>query len=293
MDEERVQPVSNEEEAESTATQQEQENGRGKDKKKVALIAAGIILVIVAAVVALFATHVICIHEWNPATCTNPETCAVCGRTQGEALGHDYQEATCVDPKMCVRCSEVFGSPLGHDVKTWESGAEATCSQVGERHGVCSRCDKSISEEVPKLAHTEGEWAITKDVTINTDGTVTPGTKGLMCAVCGQEMKSETYTIELTLSQKNALKKESNMLTTICPSYEYSIYWLTTFEGFSEEDAVFAADHCGADWNEQAALCAKQQMDLMGASRDGLVQHLRMFKFNNEQIDYALAAVGY
>lgn len=293
MGEEKLQTIPSEEVAKSTVDAQEQTGDRNAKRKKMAFIIAGVVLAAVAAVVLLFATHVICFHEWNPATCSNPEMCAVCGRTQGEALGHDYQEATCVDPKMCVRCSEVFGSPLGHDVRAWESGAEATCSQVGERHGICSRCDKSISEEVPKLAHTDGEWVITKDVIINTDGTIIPGTKGLMCAVCGQEMKSETYTIELTLSQKNALKKESDMLTWMYPSYEYSIYWLTTFEGFSEEDAVFAADHCGADWNEQAALCAKQQMDLMGASRDGLVQHLRMYKFNNEQIEYALAAVGY
>ena len=29
-----------------------------------------------------------CRHEWVDATCTEPKTCAKCGETQGEALGH-------------------------------------------------------------------------------------------------------------------------------------------------------------------------------------------------------------
>ena len=36
-------------------------------------------------------------HTWDEATCTDPETCSVCGATQGEALGHNYVEGVCTE----------------------------------------------------------------------------------------------------------------------------------------------------------------------------------------------------
>ena len=36
-----------------------------------------------------------CTHEWTDATCTAPKTCALCGETEGEALGHSYENGTC------------------------------------------------------------------------------------------------------------------------------------------------------------------------------------------------------
>lgn len=39
-------------------------------------------------------------HNYMPATCTEPETCSVCGVTQGEALGHDFYNG------YCQRCGQ-------------------------------------------------------------------------------------------------------------------------------------------------------------------------------------------
>lgn len=261
--------------------------------KKPAVITAACIAAAAFVVVALFATHVICLHDWKPATCTEPEKCAVCGRTQNESLGHDLQEATCLDPQICLRCNETFASPLGHDVGEWETAHEASCSETGEKHGICQRCNQTITEEIPKIAHTEGDWNIVVDATINSDGTVTPGEKALICSVCGSEIKREQYSVEVTLSQQNALKQTRDYLTWLHPSYAYLIDWLETYDGYTHEDAVFAADYCGADWNEQAILCAKDRMSMSGASRDGLAEELRYMQFDNAQIEQALAAVGY
>ena len=52
-------------------------------------------------------------HEWTEATCTQPKTCALCGVTEGEALGHDWQEATCIAPKICARCGSMEGRRWG------------------------------------------------------------------------------------------------------------------------------------------------------------------------------------
>lgn len=261
-------------------------------KKRAAIVAA---CVVAAAIVvgALFATHVVCFHDWKPATCTEPEKCAVCARVQNEPLGHDLQDSTCLDPQMCLRCNETFANALGHNVGEWETTREASCSEAGEKHGVCQRCSQTITEEIPKTAHTEGDWNIVVDATINSDGTVTPGEKALACSICGAEIKREQYTVEVTLAQKNALKQARDYLTWMHPSYAFLADWLETYDGYAREDAVFAADYCGADWNEQAILCAKDKMSSSGASRDGLVQELRYMQFDNAQIEQALEAVGY
>ena len=53
-------------------------------------------------------------HTWLAATCTAPRTCAVCGGTEGEPLGHRWQAADCTKPKTCTVCGGTEGDPLGH-----------------------------------------------------------------------------------------------------------------------------------------------------------------------------------
>lgn len=35
-------------------------------------------------------------HVWQEADCTNPKTCTICGKTEGEPLGHLYRDNVCV-----------------------------------------------------------------------------------------------------------------------------------------------------------------------------------------------------
>lgn len=46
-------------------------------------------------------------HSYADATCTAPKTCAACGATEGEALGHDYKEG------KCTRCAAADESYVG------------------------------------------------------------------------------------------------------------------------------------------------------------------------------------
>ena len=64
------------------------------------------------------------------------------------------------------------------------------------------------------------------------------------------------------------------------------------FEKFSNEDAIYGADNCGANWNEQAAKKAKAYLDTMAFSRDGLIVQLEFDKFTNEQAVYGVDKVG-
>ena len=53
-----------------------------------------------------------CEHEWKEATCTDPKTCTLCDKTEGEANGHQWQDATYADPKTCVTCGATEGVAL-------------------------------------------------------------------------------------------------------------------------------------------------------------------------------------
>jgi RNA polymerase subunit RPABC4/transcription elongation factor Spt4 len=96
----------------------------------------------------------------------------------------------------------------------------------------------------------------------------------------------------LTMGQKNALSKADSYLDYTAFSYSGLITQLE-FEGFSNEDATYAADNCGADWNEQAALKAEQYLDYSSFSRDGLIEQLEFEGFTSEQAEYGVTAVGY
>ena len=76
-----------------------------------------------------------------------------------------------------------------------------------------------------------------------------------------------------SMSEKNALRKAGQYLDIMSFSYTGLIKQLE-YDGFSTEDATYAADNCGADWNEQAAKKAEQYLDLMAFSRDGLIKPL-------------------
>lgn len=99
-------------------------------------------------------------------------------------------------------------------------------------------------------------------------------------------------TEEMTMGQKNAMSKAKDYLEYSAFSYSGLIEQLE-FEGFSTEDATFAVDRCGADWNEQAAQKAKDYLDYSSFSRDSLIEQLEFEGFTTEQAEYGVTAVGY
>lgn len=96
----------------------------------------------------------------------------------------------------------------------------------------------------------------------------------------------------LSLGQKNALRAAKNYLSVMSFSRSGLIEQLE-FEGYSTEEATFAVNNCGANWNEQAALKAKSYLDLMAFSKDGLIDQLEFEGFTSEQANYGVKAVGY
>ena len=95
----------------------------------------------------------------------------------------------------------------------------------------------------------------------------------------------------VTTSQKNALRSAKQYLDVMPFSYTGLIKQLE-YEKYSHEDAVYAADNCGADWNEQAAKAAKDYLDVMSFSRQGLIEQLEYEGYTHEQAVFGVNSVG-
>lgn len=74
-------------------------------------------------------------HTFADATCTDAQTCSVCGATNGDALGHDLSEATCTSPMTCSRCGYTEGAPSAHSWKDATCTSPKTCTICGTTDG--------------------------------------------------------------------------------------------------------------------------------------------------------------
>lgn len=173
-------------------------------------------------------------HEWNEATCIEPKTCAFCGITEGEPAAHEWVAATCTEPKTCFTCKETEGNANGHvfteatcttaercSVCGFENGEalghaltdttrvkEPTCTEEGLEEGVCTVCNKTLSDAIPMLEHTPADWAVATEATYDE-----PGKRVVACLVCDTVMEEQEY--ELTEEEKEAWYKDN------CESVEY------------------------------------------------------------------------
>ena len=148
-----------------------------------------------------------CDHNWIDATCTAPKTCSLCGKTEGEALGHieeiiPAKAATCEETGLtegvrCSRCGEILVEQqvipaLGHNY-TSEVIKSATCTEEGLRRYTCTRCGDTYDEAIPVLAHSQ---AIREENRIEPDCTNSGSyDKVTYCTVCNEELGRETINL--------------------------------------------------------------------------------------------------
>lgn len=95
----------------------------------------------------------------------------------------------------------------------------------------------------------------------------------------------------ITTSQKNALSKAQSYLKSSAFSYKGLIEQLE-YEGYSQNDATYAVDNCGANWNDQALKKAKQYLSTQAFSYTGLIEQLEFEGFTNEQTLYGVDNCG-
>lgn len=94
------------------------------------------------------------LHKYSKADCTTPETCSVCQKIRGKAIGHKFAAATCTTPKVCTVCKATEGSALGHSYSAATCTSPAKCvrcnvtngSALGHttKFGICTRCKGEV-----------------------------------------------------------------------------------------------------------------------------------------------------
>ena len=94
-----------------------------------------------------------------------------------------------------------------------------------------------------------------------------------------------------TPGMKNALKAGKQYLEVMPFSHDGLADQLE-FDGFTHDEAVYAADNCGADWDKQAEEAAKRYMDIMPLSREELIYQLEYDKFTHEQAVHGADSVN-
>ena len=123
-----------------------------------------ILLTVLALVCVFLLAACGCEHEWAAANCVDPQTCSLCGETEGEALGHSWVDPDCVTPKTCSVCGVAEGEALGHSWVDADCVNPQTCSVCGETEGealghtwmdatteapqTCSVCSETFGERI-------------------------------------------------------------------------------------------------------------------------------------------------
>ena len=96
----------------------------------------------------------------------------------------------------------------------------------------------------------------------------------------------------VSTGKSNALSKAKSYLRSSAFSRKGLIEQLE-FEGFSEAEATYAVDNCGADWNEQAVKKAKSYLKSSSFSRKSLIEQLEFEGFTHSQAEHGVSGAGY
>ena len=96
---------------------------------------------------------------------------------------------------------------------------------------------------------------------------------------------------EMTPTQAEAVDSAKSYLSFMSFSYAGLVDQLE-YEGFFPAEADYGADHCGADWYEQAALKAEDYLEIFDFSRPELIDQLEFVGFTQSEAEYAAGAVG-
>lgn len=92
-----------------------------------------------------------------------------------------------------------------------------------------------------------------------------------------------------TESEQKALDRAKEYLSNLPLSHDGMVTQLE-FDGYSNADATYAADNCGANWNEQAARMANQLLTTGSYTRATMIEELKSNGFTDDQAAYGADA---
>jgi len=109
--------------------------------------------------------------------------------------------------------------------------------------------------------------------------------------VPAKETEATVVEDKATLGEKNALRKAKQYLKYSAFSYEGLVHQLE-FEGYTNAEAIYGTNNCGANWNEQALKKAKNYLEYSAFSYAGLIHQLEFEQFTTEQATYGADNCG-
>jgi hypothetical protein len=169
----------------------------------------------------------------------------------------------------------LFGATLGPSSSMQKESLQARTTAQRE----------DVSTPQQNSGQTQGS-SVTQHAPVQTQAqTQNPSVAQPIQAVTTTSASSET------ISQKNAVVKAKDYLSYSAFSHDGLVNQLE-FEQFSPADALYGADNCGANWDEEAAKKAKDYMSYSVFSRGSLINQLEYDKFTPEQAEYGASAVG-
>ncbi|SEJ10094.1 Ig-like domain (group 2) [Kandleria vitulina] len=107
------------------------------------------------------------------------------------------------------------------------------------------------------------------------------GKKSLKCKVTVKKVAKK----RLTSGQRNALASAKSYLSFSAFSKK-GLKNQLLYEKYSDQDAQYAVDHCGANWYKQAYKSAKNYLSFMSFSEDELINQLEFEGFTYDQAVY-------
>lgn len=143
-----------------------------------------------------------------------------------------------------------------------------------------STTETTVSEQATIESTTAGTTEPEKTESTKSDATTTTAKETTTTATT---MKNQEDT--LTIGQRNAVNSAVSYIDTLDFSHDGLVEQLE-FSGFSHDEAVYGADHCGADWKSEALGAAKSYIDTLSYSYKGLIEQLEYSKFTKEQAKY-------
>ncbi|MBE7100531.1 MAG: hypothetical protein E7364_02845 [Clostridiales bacterium] len=106
-----------------------------------------------------------------------------------EAIGtHEcskFTEATCTEAAKCVVCGKANGEALGHSEDAVVTAP--TCTEAGYTTYTCTVCGETrVADEVAALGHTASDWIVETEPEIGV-----AGKQYKECTVCGEKLEEE------------------------------------------------------------------------------------------------------
>lgn len=90
-----------------------------------------------------------------------------------------------------------------------------------------------------------------------------------------------------TIGERNALRAAKMYLQSMGFSRKGLIEQLE-FEGYTNKEAIYAVDNCGANWNAQAVRVAKSYLNAIPFSKKELLEQLEFEGFTTEEANYGV-----